>query len=105
MPGIQRPPGEKPDTSAFTTAGGEMAALIAAADWTQTVLGPRDAWSQSLKTILRILVTSRYAMWMGWGRDLTFFYNDAYAPTLGVKHSKALGQPASQVWAGRETLN
>ncbi len=99
MPGIHRPPGEKPDTSAFTTAGGEMAALIAAADWTQTVLGPRDAWSQSLKTILRILVTSRYAMWMGWGRDLTFFYNDAYAPTLGVKHSKALGQPASQVWA------
>ena len=67
MPGIHRPPGEKPDTSAFTTAGGEMAALIAAADWTQTVLGPRDAWSQSLKTILRILVTSRYAMWMGWG--------------------------------------
>ena len=99
MPGMNRPPGEKPDTSAFTTAGGEMAALIAAADWTQTVLGPRDAWSQSLKTILRILVTSRYAMWMGWGRDLTFFYNDAYAPTLGVKHSKALGQPASQVWA------
>ncbi len=99
MPGIHRPLGEKPDTSAFTTAGGEMAALIAAADWTQTVLGPRDAWSQSLKTILRILVTSRYAMWMGWGRDLTFFYNDAYAPTLGVKHSKALGQPASHVWA------
>ncbi len=99
MPGINRPPGEKPDTSAFISAGGEMAALIAAADWTQTVLGPRDAWSQSLKTVLRILVTSRYAMWMGWGRDLTFFYNDAYAPTLGVKHSKALGQPASQVWA------
>jgi signal transduction histidine kinase len=96
---MNRPAGVKPDTSAFTTAGGEMAALIAAADWTQTVLGPRDAWSQSLKTILRILVTSRYAMWMGWGRDLTFFYNDAYAPTLGVKHSKALGQPASQVWA------
>jgi signal transduction histidine kinase len=99
VPGMNRPPGEKPDTSAFTTAGGEMAALIAAADWTQTVLGPREEWSQSLKTVLRILVTSRYAMWMGWGRDLTFFYNDAYGPTLGVKHSKALGQPASQVWA------
>src|SRR3984885_12425714 len=96
---MNRPAGEKPDPSAFTTAGGEMAALIAAADWTNTVLGPRDAWSQSLKTILRILVTSRYAMWMGWGPDLTFFYNDAYSPTLGVKHSKALGQPASQVWA------
>jgi signal transduction histidine kinase len=76
-----------------------MAALIAAADWGWSVLGPAEAWSQSLKTILRILVTSRYAMWMGWGPELTFFYNDAYAPTLGVKHSRALGQPANQVWA------
>jgi signal transduction histidine kinase len=99
VPGTNRSLDQQPDTSAFTSAGGEMAALIAAADWTNTVLGPRDAWSQSLKTILRLLVTSRYAMWMGWGPDLTFFYNDAYAPTLGVKHSKALGQPASQVWA------
>src|ERR1700722_2978930 len=99
VPGTNRQLGQKTDTSAFTTAGGEMAALIAAADWNNTVLGPSDAWSQSLTTILRILVTSRYAMWMGWGPDLTFFYNDAYAPTLGVKHSKALGQPASQVWA------
>ena len=99
MPGINRPSGEKPDTSAFTTAGGEMAALIAAGDWSSTVLGPAEAWPQSLKTILRILVTSRYAMWMGWGRDLTFFYNDAYAPTLGVKHPMRLGSPASQVWA------
>ena len=76
-----------------------MASLIAGNDWAATVLGPADGWSQSLKTILRILVTSRYAMWLGWGPDLTFFYNDAYAPTLGVKHARALGQPASQVWA------
>ncbi len=87
------------EISTFTTAGGEMAALIGAADWDSTVLGSTDAWPQSLKTILRILVTSRYAMWMGWGPDLTFFYNDAYAPTLGVKHSRALGQPAHVVWA------
>jgi signal transduction histidine kinase len=85
--------------SAFTAAGGEMANLIASTDWSATALGPADGWSQSLTTILRILVTSRYAMWMGWGPELTFFYNDAYAPTLGVKHSRALGQPASQVWA------
>ena len=50
--------------------------------------------------MLRILVTSRYAMWMGWGPELTFFYNDAYRSlTLGVKHPWALGQPATKVWA------
>ncbi len=85
--------------SAFTTAGGQMAALINSIDWSDTAVGPCASWPQSLTTILRILVTSRYAMWMGWGRELTFFYNDAYAPMLGVKHPWALGQPASKVWA------
>src|SRR5437588_11555554 len=54
---------------------------------------------QSLLTVVNILLTSRYAMWMGWGEDLTFLYNDAYAPTLGLKHPWALGNPASKVWA------
>ncbi|MGE0224088.1 MAG: ATP-binding protein [Acetobacteraceae bacterium] len=76
-----------------------MAQLIAEHDWTATPLGPRETWPKSLDTILRILVTSRYAMWMGWGDDLTFFCNDAYTPTLGVKHPWALGRPANQVWA------
>jgi PAS domain S-box-containing protein len=37
-------------------------------------------------------------MWMGWGEDLTFFHNDAYAPTLGVKIGRALGASAREVW-------
>jgi signal transduction histidine kinase/DNA-binding response OmpR family regulator len=45
------------------------------------------------------MLGSRYAMWMGWGRDRTFFYNDAYRPTLGSKHQWALGAPAAEVWA------
>ncbi len=85
---------------AFLIAGGEMAALIDSRDWSATPIGPRHGWQQSLQTALRILVTSRYAMWLGWGRELTFFYNDAYATmTLGAKHPWALGRPASDVWA------
>jgi GAF domain-containing protein len=38
-------------------------------------------------------------MWMGWGKELSFFYNDAYRPTLGVKHPGALGMPTQKVWA------
>jgi signal transduction histidine kinase len=76
-----------------------MAALIADIDWAGTSLGPRETWPQSLTTTLRIMVTSRYQMWMAWGRDLTFFCNDAYTPTLGVKHPWALGRPARQVWS------
>jgi PAS fold len=48
--------------------------------------------------VVRILLTSRYQMWMGWGDTLSFFYNDAYRPTLGVKHAWALGASAREVW-------
>jgi PAS domain S-box-containing protein len=75
-----------------------MAALMAAKDWSQTPLGPVSRWPQSLRTVVRILLTSRYAMWMGWGPELSFFYNDAYRPTLGLKDSWALGSPARKVW-------
>jgi signal transduction histidine kinase/FixJ family two-component response regulator len=76
-----------------------MARLISEFDWASTPLGPMEAWPQSLKTVVGILLTSRYAMWMGWGSDLTFLYNDAYGQmTLGRKHPWALGRPASEVW-------
>src|SRR6476469_1846801 len=93
--------GAAPPTSSepsFLSGGGEMGALMRATDWSRTPLGPVEGWPQSLQVVVRILLTSRYAMWMGWGPELTFFYNDAYAPTLGVKHPWALGQPASRVW-------
>ena len=38
-------------------------------------------------------------MWLAWGPELTFFCNDAYRPTLGVKQPWALGSPAHLVWA------
>ncbi|MBL9105325.1 MAG: response regulator [Myxococcales bacterium] len=78
---------------------GEMAALMRARDWSRTPLGPPERWPQSLRMAVRILLTSRFAMWLGWGPELLFFYNDAYRPTLGVKHPATLGLPAQQVWA------
>jgi signal transduction histidine kinase/DNA-binding response OmpR family regulator len=79
--------------------GGEMGALMRAYDWTATPLGKPEDWPRSLQSIVRMMLTSRYQMWMAWGQPLTFFYNDAYAPTLGIKHPQALGKPAGEVWA------
>jgi PAS domain S-box-containing protein len=78
---------------------GEMAARMQLFGWSETPVGPVEGWPQSLRTAVRIMLTSRYAMWMAWGPELTVFYNDAYAPTLGIKHAWALGAPASKVWA------
>ena len=77
----------------------EMEQRIRAFDWAKTPLGPIDRWPQSLRTVVNILLSSRYAMWMAWGPELTMLYNDAYGPTLGIKHPWALGQRASTVWA------
>ena len=48
--GDGRAPGSDSSASAFARAGGEMAALIAATDWTATSLGPAETWPQSLLT-------------------------------------------------------
>ena len=77
-----------------------MADVIAGHDWTTSTLGPPEHWPALLQTLVRIMLTSRFPMWLGWGEDLTFFYNEAYArDTLGVKHPWALGRPASVVWS------
>ncbi|WP_439621798.1 ATP-binding protein [Gemmata sp.] len=67
-------------------------------DWSGTPVGPQNAWPQSLRTIVRVMLDSRYAMWVGWGPEFTFFYNDAYARILGAKHPWALGRAAAEVW-------
>src|SRR5580658_8300334 len=79
--------------------GGALGRLVGEFDWSKTPLGAIEEWPQSLKTVVRTLLTSRFAMWMGWGPELTFLYNDDYARmTLGKKHPWALGKPFHEVW-------
>ena len=59
--------------------GGLLGAVMARHDWAATPVGPPSTWAAEPPQRRRILLTSRFAMWMGWGPELTFFYNDAYA--------------------------
>src|SRR5690606_21784378 len=53
-----------------------------------------------LKTSVNLILNSRHPMWIGWGKEMTFLYNDAYVSVLGAaKHPSALGRPASEVWS------
>lgn len=76
-----------------------MARCMREHDWSNTPFGDPRFWPDGLKIPLRMLLTSRFEMWLGWGEDLCFFYNDAYIPTLGIKHPAALGQPFHVVWS------
>ncbi len=77
----------------------EMAQMMREHDWSETSLGPPETWPEALKVALRLLLTSRFEMWLGWGPDINFFYNDAYRPTLGNKHPNALAVPTKALWA------
>ena len=89
------PPGAHLD---FLAGGGEVGARMRALNWTATPLGSPADWPQSLKTIVRVMLDSRYAMWMLWGAELTFFCNDAYLPTVGIKRDWVLGARSDKVW-------
>ena len=86
--------------SDFLSGGGQMAALIRSYDWEGHPLGKPAEWPQSLKTAVSIILNSQHPMWIGWGAEVSFLYNDAYLHVLGqAKHPWALGRPASEVWA------
>ena len=87
-------------TAVVFRADQEIGYDLSAVDWAATPLGPVEGWPQSLRTAVNILLSSRFAMWMAWGPDLTFFCNAAYRrDTLGTKYPWALGRPAREVWA------
>ncbi len=84
----------------FLSGSGEVGRDLLEVDWAATPLGPIDEWPSALATVVRVLLTSRFAMWMAWGPELTFLCNDAYRrDTLGKKYPWALGRPAREVWA------
>ncbi len=68
-------------------------------DWSGTSLGPLTTWPQSLRSSVNIMLSSKQPMFIAWGPDLVFLYNDAYAPILARKHPAALGKPFRDVWS------
>ncbi|CAG5072393.1 Sensor histidine kinase RcsC [Dyadobacter sp. CECT 9623] len=82
----------------FLVGGGEMGERIRRFPWDKSPLGPPEQWQQSLKTCIRIMLSSKQPIWIGWGEHLIKLYNDAYVDIVRGKHPGALGQPASVVW-------
>lgn len=94
-PGIKNKPVAIPE---FLAGGGELGQRIREYDWSATPLGPVHTWPQSLRTCMRIMLSSRQPIWIGWGKELIKLYNDPYKAIVGGKHPWALGTPASIVW-------
>ncbi len=78
--------------------GGEMGERIRTFDWSSTSIGPIERWPQSLVTSVRIMLASRQPIWIGWGPEFIYLYNDAYKAIIGGRHPSALGKPTREVW-------
>ncbi len=83
----------------FPPGGGEMGARMRALDWSQTGLGPVSTWPAHLKSAIGLMLPAQAQIALFWGPDLIALYNDAYVPTIGDKHPRALGRPARENWA------
>src|SRR6201988_4827065 len=79
--------------------GGRTGALMEAHDWSQSPLGHPSTWPPSLRTVVGLLMRSRFPMFVAWGPELGFLYNDAYADILGTKHPAAIGRRFSDIWS------
>ena len=83
----------------FLSGGGETGALMRAHDWSESPLGPPATWPQSLRSFVGLLLQSRFPMFVAWGEQLGFLYNDRYAEILGTKHPWALGSRFHDIWS------
>ncbi|HEY0112423.1 MAG TPA: PAS domain S-box protein [Allosphingosinicella sp.] len=86
-------------TPNFLADGGEMGARLRSFDWSRSPLGSPETWPQALKTAVGILLSTKFPMFIAWGPELRFIYNDAYAEILGGKHPAALGHAFEDIWA------
>lgn len=62
-------------------------------------VGPYEEWPATLKTVFGTLAASPHQIVLFWGPDYLAIYNEAYAPTIGLKHPNAFGSRACEYWS------
>jgi PAS domain S-box-containing protein len=82
----------------FLRHDGETGRLILTFDWASTSLGPLEAWPQSLKSVVGLMVHSPVPMVLLWGEDGYMIYNDGYSKFAGGRHPQALGEKVREAW-------
>ena len=87
------------DTGRFPLGGGDMGAAIRSHDWSSAAIGPSLLWPEALRNALNLMLNSPESMYLVWGSDLTFFFNDAYRPILGSRLDSALGASLPVLWS------
>jgi len=86
------------DGVANAVSGRSLVSLVDTFDWSLTKLGPKEAWPQSLRTAVDIVLHSPVPMILIWGLDGPMIYNDGYSEISRDRHPALLGNSVSQGW-------
>jgi signal transduction histidine kinase/ActR/RegA family two-component response regulator len=93
------PPIPDPARPSPFAGGGTAGAEIAAVTWHDHPLGDPAHWPPQLVSMLATVLASPQPMFLAWGADLHFFFNDGYRPLLGARADGAQGRRFRDLWA------
>lgn len=79
--------------------GGTVGELMLSHDWSKSPLGQPSQWPSPLRSVVSLMLGSNFPMFVAWGDELGFIYNDAYSVLLGNKHPSAIGARFQDIWS------
>ena len=83
----------------FLAGGGEAGAQLRATDWSKSPLGAPADWPRSLKTAVRLMLTTGHPLSIFWGPQAIWLFNDARGVSIGSeRRATAMAQPGQVVW-------
>ena len=83
----------------FLSGGGQVGEAMRSLDWSGSPVGDPDTWPQSLRSMVRLMLTTEVPVGLYWGTERAFLYNDALSALLDPeRHPGALGRPGAEVW-------
>jgi PAS domain S-box-containing protein len=78
------------------SGGGALGQHVRDTDWSQSRLGPYQAWSPSLRSSLSLVLNAQGIAALCWGSEQLWLHNDAFGGSLGEQHALALGRPLAE---------
>jgi len=63
---------------------GEATLRLHMVDWSTTALGPLSGWGAPLRTAVNLIMAAPTPMFLFWGRELRWLYNDAARPLVAA---------------------
>jgi signal transduction histidine kinase/CheY-like chemotaxis protein len=73
-------------------------ALLRTTDWSRTHLGPYEAWPQTLRGYVAMVLEMPTPAIIFWGPEQIQLYNDGYSVIMGPRHPRYFGAPYRECW-------